>query len=82
MGLGSGPLFGVQFSSAALLGPGIRRAGPRRPTPSDRSRSPIGLAGDPGGFPLYKNGVVVGGVGVKADGDYGFDPDVRPTPSR
>jgi uncharacterized protein GlcG (DUF336 family) len=39
-------------------------------------RSPLGLAADPGGFPLYQNGVVVGGIGVIADGTYGFDPNV------
>ena len=76
-GLESGPLFGVQFSQlpcsdlnqrflpgggpAALIGP---------------KRSPLGLAADPGGMPLYKNGVVVGGIGVMGDGDYGLDPDV------
>jgi hypothetical protein len=77
-GLESGPLFGVQFSqlpcsdlntryitsnlgAAAFIGP---------------KRSPLGLAADPGGFPLYKNGVVVGGIGVMADGDYGYDPNV------
>ncbi|WP_339693261.1 heme-binding protein [uncultured Parasphingorhabdus sp.] len=72
-GLESGPLFGVQFSqlpcsdlnqrfgnigSAALIGP---------------KRSPLGLSADPGGLPLYKNGVVVGAIGVMGDGDYGFD---------
>lgn len=76
-GLESGPLFGVQFSqlpcsdlnsrfqaaggSAALIGP---------------KRSPLGLAADPGGLPLYKNGVVVGAIGVMGDGDYGFDPNI------
>lgn len=75
--LAGGPLFGVQFSqlpcsdfnprylqaggAAAFLGP---------------KRSPLGLAADPGGFPLYKNGVVVGGIGVMADGLYGYDPNI------
>jgi uncharacterized protein GlcG (DUF336 family) len=72
VGLDSGPLFGVQFSQlpcsdlAARLGMGS--IGPKR--------SPLGLAADPGGFPLYKNGVLVGGVGAIADGSYGFDPNV------
>jgi uncharacterized protein GlcG (DUF336 family) len=71
-GLESGPLFGVQFSQlpcsdlAARVGQGM--IGPKR--------SPLGLAADPGGFPLYKKGVLVGGVGVLGDGDYRFDPNV------
>lgn len=65
-----GPLFGVQFSQLPCgdlvqRGAGIG-IGPKR--------SPLGLAADPGGFPLYKNGRVVGGVGVMADGVYGLDP--------
>jgi uncharacterized protein GlcG (DUF336 family) len=75
--LPGGPLFGVQFSqlpcsdlsqrfvpgggTGAFIGP---------------KRSPLGLAADPGGFPLYKNGVVVGGIGVMADGLYGYDPNI------
>jgi uncharacterized protein GlcG (DUF336 family) len=39
-------------------------------------RSPLGLAADPGGFPLYKDGTVVGGVGVMADGVYGLDRNI------
>ncbi|MGI8942658.1 MAG: heme-binding protein [Qipengyuania sp.] len=72
VGLESGPLFGVQFSQlpcsdlSARLSDGT--IGPKR--------SPLGLSADPGGFPLYKNGVVVGGIGVSGDGDYGFDPNV------
>jgi uncharacterized protein GlcG (DUF336 family) len=74
-GLESGPLFGVQFSqlpcsdlAARLGGGGGAMIGPKR--------SPLGLAADPGGFPLYKNGVLVGGVGAIADGAYALDADV------
>jgi uncharacterized protein GlcG (DUF336 family) len=74
IGLESGPLFGVQFSQlpcgdlVSRLGVGSPLIGPKR--------SPLGLAADPGGFPLYRNGVVVGGIGVMADADYGFDANV------
>ena len=71
VGLESGPLFGVQFSQLPCSDLSTRMSdgmiGPQR--------SPLGLAADPGGFPLYKDGVVVGGIGVAGDGDYGFDPD-------
>jgi uncharacterized protein GlcG (DUF336 family) len=36
---------------------------------------PLGLSGDPGGQPLYRRGVVVGGVGVEGDGRTGIDLD-------
>ena len=74
-GLESGPLFGVQFSQLPCSDLSARASdgliGPKR--------SPLGLAADPGGFPLYKNGVVVGGIGVIADGAYSFDPNVLDT---
>jgi len=69
----AGPLFGVQFSQLAcsdfiqpanVMAPGLS-VGPRS--------SPLGLSADPGGFPLYKNGDVVGGIGVMADSIYGID---------
>ena len=76
-----GPLFGVQFSqlpcsdlasrysaaggASALIGP---------------KRSPLGLAADAGGYPLYKNSVLVGGVGVMADGVYGYNADIAVNP--
>lgn len=44
-------------------------------------RAPLGLAADAGGLPLFKNGVVVGGVGVMSDTDYGFDREVTDTDS-
>lgn len=70
----AGQLFGVQFSQLACsdftrafdgVGPSV---GPQR--------SPLGLSADPGGFPLYRNGTVIGGVGVIADGVYGLDRNV------
>ncbi len=74
VGLESGPLFGVQFSqlpcsdfNTRAVGGGVS-IGPQR--------APLGLAADPGGFPLYKDGFLVGGIGVIADNDYGFDPNV------
>lgn len=68
----SGPLFGVQFSQlpcSDLV---------RRSTDGDTGpkHAPLGLSADPGGLPLYKNGVVVGGIGVMADGVYGLDLDI------
>jgi len=66
-----GPLFGVQFSqlgcsdfSQRFNGSGVS-VGPKR--------SPLRLSADPGGFPLYKKGAVVGAVGVIADGLYSID---------
>jgi len=56
-----GPLFGVQFSSVC--------------TDFKAPALPLGLAGDPGGLPLYKNGRVVGGIGVEGDGVYTVVPD-------
>jgi uncharacterized protein GlcG (DUF336 family) len=55
-----GPLYGVQFSQlecSDIKKPGL----------------PFGLSGDPGGVPLYKNGVHAGGVGIEGDGVYTVD---------
>jgi uncharacterized protein GlcG (DUF336 family) len=55
-----GPLYGVQFSQlqcSDIKIPGL----------------PFGLSADPGSFPLYKNGVAVGGVGIEGDGVYTVD---------
>jgi uncharacterized protein GlcG (DUF336 family) len=70
----AGPLFGVQFSQLpcsdllARFSGGSADAGPHR--------SPLGLSADPGGFPLYKAGTPVGGVGVISDAIYSFDADI------
>jgi uncharacterized protein GlcG (DUF336 family) len=69
----AGPLFGVQFSSLACSDlvrsfNGAPSVGPQR--------TPLGLSADPGGFPLYKGGTMVGGVGVLADGFYTIDKSI------
>lgn len=59
-----GPLYGVQFSSlpcSDIKTPGL----------------PLGLSADPGGLPIYKDGVAVGGVGIEGDGLYTVDRDPR-----
>jgi uncharacterized protein GlcG (DUF336 family) len=64
-----GPLFGVQLSNLRCSdvdrGSGAHRA--------SSSNLPFGLAADPGGLPLYKDGVAVGGLGVEGDGIYTLD---------
>jgi len=77
-GLESGPLFGVQFSQLPCSDLAARFTGAGQPGGLiGPKRSPLGLSADPGGFPLYKDGVVVGGIGVMADGIYGFDPEIQ-----
>lgn len=68
----AGPLYGVQFSqlicSDLIRRPTDAMLGPKA--------SPLGLSADPGGIPLYKNGRVVGGIGVMADGRYSLDLNI------
>ena len=68
----SGPLFGVQFSQLPCSDFMTRFQAGQAAGPGPK-RSPLGLSADPGGFPLYKNGVPVGGIGVAADPDYTLD---------
>lgn len=71
----SGPLSGVQFSQLScsdLMRRDVDASlGPKR--------SPLGLSADAGGLPLYKNGRLVGGVGVIADAVYGLDLNTADT---
>jgi uncharacterized protein GlcG (DUF336 family) len=76
VGLESGPLFGLQFSQlacsdvmASAEAGTNRNIGPRK--------SPLGMSADPGGFPLYKEGVLVGGIGVSTKAVYGFDDNIE-----
>jgi len=70
----SGPLFGVQFSQLPCSDLSARFTGAIDFGPK---RSPLGLSADPGGFPLYKDGVPVGGIGVAADDTYGLDLNIQ-----
>jgi uncharacterized protein GlcG (DUF336 family) len=57
----AGPLYGVQFSSLPC---------------SDINRAAwLGLAGDPGGLPIYKNGKIEGAIGIEGDGLYTVERD-------
>ena len=71
----SGPLFGVQFSQLPCSDLMQRYSGGSS-LDQGPMRSPLGLSADPGGFPLYKNGTPVGGVGFIGDGNYGLDRDI------
>lgn len=64
-----GPLFGVQFSQ--LQCSDVARTGHA----PGIANLPLGLSADPGGLPLYKNGIAVGGIGVEGDGLYTLDRD-------
>lgn len=79
-----GPLFGVQFSQ--LMCSDVTTRNPefsdgRRSGINKRSFSgsvgpralPLGLSADPGGIPIYKQGDLVGGLGVELDGRYTLD---------
>jgi uncharacterized protein GlcG (DUF336 family) len=76
----SGPLFGVQFSqlscsdfnTVAAATPGATNAGPHR--------SPLGFAADSGGLPIYKNGMLQGGIGVMSTTTYSLNTDVANVP--
>jgi uncharacterized protein GlcG (DUF336 family) len=57
-----GPLYGVQYSSLPC-------------SDIKMPALPLGLSGDPGSMPIYKNGIAQGGVGIEGDGVYGIDRD-------
>lgn len=65
----AGPLFGVQLSQLPCSDIKDSVLGPRP--------LPLGLSGDPGGIPLYKNGDIVGGLGVELDGLYTIDRNIE-----
>lgn len=81
-----GPLFGVQFSQllcsdVTVINPslsgGVNTSGKVASNDLVGPRPlPLGLSADPGGLPLYKNGDLVGGIGVEFDGAYSLDRNI------
>ena len=69
----SGPLFGVQISQLPCSDLTVRFVSGSPLAFIGPKRSPLGLSADPGGLPLYKNGDLVGGIGVLSDGEYSLD---------
>jgi uncharacterized protein GlcG (DUF336 family) len=72
----SGPLFGVQFSNLTCTDVKFTN-----PPPAGRNIAlPLGLSGDAGGIPLYKDGLPAGAIGVEADGieTVDFNPATSP----
>ncbi len=79
-----GPLFGVQFSQLMCGDVTVRNSDITDGRPLGGNKfsfggsigprpMPLGLSADPGGIPLYKQGDVVGGLGVEFDGLYRLD---------
>jgi uncharacterized protein GlcG (DUF336 family) len=76
----AGPLFGVQFSqlscsdfnTLASAAPGTTNAGPHR--------SPLGFSADSGGLPIYKNGILAGGIGVMTKTVYSANLNIFAVP--
>jgi uncharacterized protein GlcG (DUF336 family) len=71
-----GPLVGVNFSNLPFTDVNRAKAPPFGPLPLSGTNGAVaptpaagGLAGTPGGVPLYKDGRLMGGVGVAGDGD-------------
>jgi uncharacterized protein GlcG (DUF336 family) len=74
----AGPLFGVQFSQLVcsdfnrLPTPGATSAGPHP--------SPLGFSADSGGLPIYKNGILAGGIGVMTKNVYSDNLNIFTVP--
>jgi uncharacterized protein GlcG (DUF336 family) len=60
----AGPLFGVQFSQLACSDFNTVASPAAGGTSGGPHRSPLGFSADSGGLPIYKNGVLAGGIGV------------------
>jgi len=71
-----GPLFGTQFSQLSCSDFNTPQSATPGATAPGPHRSPLGFSPGSSGLPLYKNGVLAGGIGVMSEANYGFDPNV------
>jgi uncharacterized protein GlcG (DUF336 family) len=79
-GTPSGPLFGVQFSQlpcSDFIAQASMTAGATSPGPHP---APLGFSADSGGLPIYKNGVLDGGIGVMSEATYSLNLDIFNVP--
>jgi uncharacterized protein GlcG (DUF336 family) len=76
----SGPLFGVQFSQLPCSDFNTVAAAAADATNAGPHRSPLGFAADSGGLPIYKRGMLQGGIGVMSTATYSLNPDVSGVP--
>jgi uncharacterized protein GlcG (DUF336 family) len=72
----AGPLFGVQFSQLPCSDFNTGEARGRGQTNAGPHRSPLGFSADSGGLPIYKNGILAGGIGVMTKNTYSGDLDI------
>lgn len=71
-----GPLFGVQFSQLACSDFNTAASAAAGATSPGPHRSPLGFSADSGGLPLYKNGVLAGGIGIMSKPTYSLDINI------
>jgi uncharacterized protein GlcG (DUF336 family) len=76
----SGPLFGVQFSQLFCSDFNMPAPSTMGATSVGPHYSPLGFAADSGGLPIYKNGILVGGIGVMSNDTYSLNPDIFNVP--
>jgi uncharacterized protein GlcG (DUF336 family) len=72
----AGPLFGVQFSQLACSDFNTIASSAAGGVSAGPHRSPAGFSADSGGLPLYKNGVLAGGIGVISRTTYSLDLNI------
>jgi uncharacterized protein GlcG (DUF336 family) len=75
-----GPLFGVQFSQLPCSDFNTAGATTAGGTTGGPHKSPLGFSADSGGLPLYKNGILAGGIGVMTKTSYSDNLNVLAVP--